>query len=351
MSELLEKEEQAVGAYDEFRAKLAEVEDTCNFIPDMSTPEGFDASKRVSLDVGKILTALDTSRKSAKADALAYGRSVDSEAAVIRVKLEAFQLPHKEAYKELAQMKKQREADRVARLEQRIKDLADLPELMRDSDSGGIKDALESLQQEECDDFYELTMPALKARNASKESLTRMFADKLKQESDAALLKKLQAENEERRVQEEKAESEAFAAALIAEAETRAAALVEVAKQAEQKAIEDGRILAEQSEKNKVVAAKLAEEIQARAVQAAKDAAALIAEEKENQAIAEQAQEDAARARAEADKERCAEINNRAAQALVVNAGVTEKQAQECIKAIVRAQVPCVSIEYYSQGR
>jgi len=88
-----------VTEYDEFREKLEEVKEACNFLPDVSTDDGYDKSKRISLDVGKSLTALDKRRKELKAESLAFGRQVDSEAKTIREVLEELQEPHKLANK------------------------------------------------------------------------------------------------------------------------------------------------------------------------------------------------------------------------------------------------------------
>jgi len=193
-------ETKEIQIYGEFEAKIAELKDTCNFLPDMSTDDGYAKSRRVALDAGKVLTNLEKSRKEKKAKSLEEGRAIDSEAKAIVAKIEEFQLPHKEAYKELDNLKKEREANRKAELEERVRVIRELPEAMADSDSEGVKMALESLQVEECLDFYEFTQPALLARNASKEALSTMFADKLKYEKEQlelAELRKKQAEQEQ----------------------------------------------------------------------------------------------------------------------------------------------------------
>ena len=81
-------------------------------------------------------------------------------------------------------------------------------------------------------DFYEYTEQALKARNASKEALSKMFADKLQAEKDAAELaelRKKQAEQEQKDRDEriakeasEKAEREKAERQKAAQADTEA---------------------------------------------------------------------------------------------------------------------------------
>ena len=87
--------------YDEIREKLDEVKECCGFLPDVTTGEGYEKSKRVALDVGKLLTALEKKRKDKKAYFLEGGKQVDSQYKTIAAELEKYQLPHKNAYKEL----------------------------------------------------------------------------------------------------------------------------------------------------------------------------------------------------------------------------------------------------------
>lgn len=236
--------------YSEFEAQLAGLEDTCNFLPDVSTDDGYEKSKRVSLDAGKVLTNLEKARKELKAESLEKGRAIDSEAKVIVAKIEAFQLPHKDAYKELDGLRKQREIDRKEALSERVRVIRELPESMADSDSNGVKMALESLQVEECLDFYEFTAEALKARNASKEALSKMFADKLTYEKEQVELAELRIKQAE---QEQKDRDECIAKEAAAAAEAQA----EEAKAAERRAIEQAALAVKQRE-----AAEAAEEVQ-----------------------------------------------------------------------------------------
>lgn len=184
-----------IGDYDEYREKFKEVESAADFLPNVSTKDGYDKSKRVALDVGKILTALDKKRKELKAESLATGRAIDGEAKSIVAVLESYQLPHKEAYKKLDQDKKDRETDRKSALTARCEVIEDLPVHLHDECSGVVKAALENLIANECLDFYEFTERALKSRNVSRDALSAMFATKLQQEKDAKELKGLQAKS------------------------------------------------------------------------------------------------------------------------------------------------------------
>lgn len=343
--------------YDEFRAKMEEIKLTCNFLPDVTTTEGYDQSKRVSLDVGKVLTSLEKTRKDKKADSLAYGRSIDGEAKAIREELEAFRLPHKEAYKELDNLKKEREANRKAELERRVAELVGLPELLRDSDSDSVKAALEDIQKEDCLDFYEYTDQALKARNNSQTELSEMFAAKLKQEQEAVELAKLRKAQEER---DQKERDERIAK----EAEDRANKLAEEKAELErQRAAKDLAAMEKEvrDERERVEKEKAAiEEKRLAALQETKDAELKLVEQKKQAKIDQQKAIDDERERV-AEEERKAKaieekraankrhqgkINSQAVAALIEHAGLDEKQAKNIVKAIARKLIDNVTINY-----
>lgn len=180
--------------YDEIRRQLDAVKEACNFIADPSSKEGYEKSRRVSLDVGKLKTALDNTRKNKKAYYLEGGKQVDSQARLIKDELDRYQAPHMEAYKGVDAAKKEREATRKADLERRVTDIRDLPDNMRDSDSEGIRMAMEDMRREECSDFYEFTKVALEARNHARDKLSEMFIKALASEKEAIELKKLREE-------------------------------------------------------------------------------------------------------------------------------------------------------------
>ncbi len=106
--------------FDQFETGLANMEAACNFIPDASDNDGYEASKRVYLDNRKVLKAIDDAHKDAKKPYLEAGRLVDKAKNEIRAKVEAILSPHKLAYqavdnaqknKEQAALKASRQAD------------------------------------------------------------------------------------------------------------------------------------------------------------------------------------------------------------------------------------------------
>lgn len=316
-----------IAEYDEFRAKMDEVQDMCNFIPDVSTDDGYKKSKRVALDVGKLLSALEAKRKEKKAYFLAGGKEVDTQAKAIVSEVESYMLPHKEAYKELDNLRKERENQRKRGLEDRVEHLRLLPEMMADSSADEVKCALESIQGEECLDFYEFTEHALKARNSSKAKLAEMFESKLKLEREQEELAKLRKESEERaRIdREEQIRREASSKA---EAEKQQAVQLQLA--AEQAKL-DAERRADEAEKQAKVDAEIAAE-NARAAEV----------ERSNAELARVQAEAEAR---EANAKHVSSIRKQAKDSIML-LGVDEATAKKIVLAINAGKIKNVSIKY-----
>jgi undecaprenyl pyrophosphate synthase len=305
-----------VAQYDEFRAKIAEVSQVCDFIPDVTSKEGYEKSKRVALDVGKVLTNLEKKRKELKKESLEFGRNVDSQAKEIAEELESFQLPHKNAYKELDNLKKEREEARKAELSERVEQIATLPEMMRDSDSDSVKAAIEDLNNEECLDFYEFTEQALKARKSSLAALSEMFGQKLQQEKEAAELDRLRKEAAKR---EQKDREERLVKEALLGAERKAQAEKEAAEKREQD-LKNAAIQAEEKAKREIA-----------------DAARKAEEEKQQEILAKE--------KREANEKHCRKIHMEALQSLI-GEGVDERQAAVVVKLIADGLIKNISIKY-----
>lgn len=288
-----------IAEYDEFRAGMSTMKDECNFIPDTSTAEGYQKSKDVALKHKKSLTALEKKRKEKKKFYLDGGRAVDAQAKVIEAEMSGYIEPHLTAYKAIDTAKKEREAKRVAALEERVASIADLPELLRESSSEEVKHALESLQVEECTGFEEFEQAGLKARNASRKALAVMFGDKLKAEEDARELARLKKENEAREQ-----------------------------KEREDKIREDAKRNAERE------AQKVIDDNNARI---------------EREALAKKQAEDKAEAdriAREADTEHKAKINNYILNELVSLCGLSSEDAKAVVRVIAQKKVDHISITY-----
>lgn len=321
--------------YDEIREKLNEVKDACNFIPDVSTDEGYKKSKRVALDVGKLKTALEKKRKEKKAYFLEGGREVDTQAKAILAELEEYQKPHLDAYKELDRMKKEREEERKRVLEERVEHMRTLAEVMRGSDSESIMNAMQAMNDEECEDFYEYTKQALEARNKAKAELAELYTKVVKQEKEAEELERLRKEAEKRAIKEREEQIKKEAAAK-ADAEKQAAIkreqeAKEAALRAEQEKLE--------AEKRAIEAERLAKENAEKAAEAAR----LAETERQEEQKRIEAEE---KARREANKKHIGNIRREAKECLIGECGLSEEQAKKVILAINSDKIKNVTISY-----
>jgi hypothetical protein len=298
-----------ITAYDEFQAKVDEIKEACDFIPDVSTEEGYSKSKRIALDTRKVLTAIEKKRKKEKEQYIQAGKDVDAKAKAIDALIRPLMLPHDEAYKKLDQDKKDREAKRVAELEEKVQHIRSLPELMAGMDSTSIMAALESLQNETCEGFYEFTESALKNKNESIDKLAALHSETLKKEHDAKELENLRKEKEERdRIEyEERIKREASE-----KAEKEKQAAIEREQQAKQQAKE--------AEERRLISEKQAAEDKVKAEEKAK-------------AMAEQAAENARLEEVRKQEQKVADEKKALEQRQANNRyiGKTRKEAKECL--------------------
>lgn len=338
-------EEFKIVEYDQFAASIEELRDISNFIPDVTTKEGYDKSKRVALDVGKILTKLEKTRKDRKKYFLDGGREVDAQAKKIASILEEIQKPHKDAYKRLDEKKKAREDERKAKLEERIEYMSALPDAMQDSSSGEIAGALEMLNSEECLDFFEYTQRALEVRNESRKLMAALLDKTINAEREKAELERLRKEADERAraEREEKIKREA-----AAKAEAEKLAAEEAARKAKEAELAAKKAAIEAEERRK----REAEEAEARRIEQEKKAKIAAEQAAEKARLAEVArQEDEARreaeelAKREANKKHIGKIRKEAKDALMEQ-GLTEWQAKNIVLAIHNNLIPNIKINY-----
>ena len=316
-----------IAEYDEVSAKIDEMADAANFIPDASSKEGYDKSKRVALDIGKAKTILEKARKAKKKHFLDGGREVDSQAKVIMAKLDDIQLPHTEAYKEVDDAKKAVEASRVAAHEERLETIRVTAELLAESTSEEIQGAMEAMQAEECEGFQEFTEQALKARNQSRKDLGALFVKVQQKEKDDAELKRLRDEAYAREVVEHEEQIRKDAAAK-ADSEREAAVLREnEAKVAQGRA----ELEAAQAKANaKILAEKAAEDAKQAEI---------------NRQKAAVTQELAAKQAREADIENISRVRRGAKEAFM-HLGASVDLARAMVLAIDNGAVPNVTINY-----
>lgn len=327
-----------ISEYKEISEQIDVVRDTANFLPDMTTKDGYEASKRVSLDIGKLLTALEKMRKERKAFYLEGGKQVDKQAKDIAEQLQEIQLPHKEAYKEIDRLKKEREAQRVANHENRIEHMRSLSRLMAESSSEEIQAALQDLQKEECLDFEEFTNPALKVRNTAIEEMGALLSRRIQEEKDAADLARLRQEQEERERQERE---EAIRKEAAERAEREKQEAIERAEREKQEAAERERRAIEEKE--------AAERARIEAEQRAKEQAEQAAEQARLAEIQRQKEErekaEAEAAKREADKAHISKIRREAKECLMAF-GIDEFSARTIVLALHNGHIAHCKIIY-----
>lgn len=331
--------------YDEIRAGIDAIKAECDFLPDVSTKDGYEKSKRLALDHGKVLTKLESVRKERKSYWLEGGKQVDSQAKSIKEEIEEAINPHKEAYKNLDNAKKEREKARVAALEERVQFIVNLHESMQDSSSDEVMAAIEGLNSEECLDFYEFTMQALEARKASQQKLADLYRRVKKSEDEAEELAKLRELQEERtridREEQIKREASAKAEAEKQEAVNRQMAAEQAKIDAERRAIEAEKAAKVESEQAALRAIEAEKQSKINADIAAKNARD--AEIKRQEEVIKAEQEDIAKR--EANKKHVGAILKAAKEALMAE-DLSEDIAKKVVLAIKAGKIPNVSIKY-----
>jgi colicin import membrane protein len=232
------------------------------------------------------------------------------------------------------------EAERQAALQRRLDALAFVPE-----DYAGVKAAGVALRIAELEgleigeDWQERRADAEQAKAATLYRLTQV-RDALQAEEDAAAKAKADAEAKaeaERAAREARIAAEAKAAA---EREAEAKAEAEKARaEAELRRVEAER---EAAERAKAEAERRAAEADARATANAAEAARV---ERERIARAAAAEREAEEQR-KRNREHAAQVNNAAAAALLTVVDISRAQAESVVIAIVRGEIPNVSIRY-----
>lgn len=377
-----------INEFDEYRQDLVLMAEKADFVPDTSTKEGYDKSKRLALDIAKVRIGLEKARKAKKQFHLEGGRAVDTEAKELLEKILAFETPHLNAYKKI-------DNERKAKQEKLLEDVQDLIRLGSTArlcgwDSAKIKACVENLNKQAFVEFDEQQENAEMARDNSVSSLNELYVVVLKKETDAIELAKFQAEAEAKaKVEyEEKLKAEARKTAEEAQAKAEAEKVeadkarklavknAEIAREAEiaakklaarqaKEAEEEAKALAIRQAKERKDAEEFAEaenerarqkavkQVEADKKEASKQAeidkaeAARIAREEEVTAtkLRQEAIEAEANKR-ELDHEHNKKINNEVLSALVKIATIDKDQAKLVILSIVRGEIPHVKLSY-----
>lgn len=321
--------DQPIAVYEEFRAQLAElVEENKKAVFDYEDPEGNKEARSHIYKLRQTKSAVDKARKKEKQASLEYGRRVDSEAKEIIGQIEDMIEVHATPIREI----EEREAKRVAALEDRLDALKDPMTINPTLPSPAFQEWIDKIEAVEIDESWdEYRDGAARQKEATLDWLRTHHSDALKREEQAAELEQLRREKEERdrRDREEQIKREAAERAKR-EAEEKAQREKE---EAERKVAEREAKLkaeAEKAEREKEDAERRAQE----------------AEEKARQELEEKQQREREEAeRREANKRHRTKVLKQAKAALAEN-GVDSEQAALAIDIIAAGKVPSVSIAY-----
>jgi len=281
----------ALAPYSELRANIEKLKaENAEISFDYTDPRGIKSARSHIYALRQRRADIERVRKAAKAEALDYGRKVDSAAKELTAEVDSMIEVHQKPIDEI----EAREAKRKERHESNMAKLA-MPEVVS-GDSAGLQVIMDAIATTPIDESWEeYEAPARKLRDQTLQALSDLKVAAKQREDEQAELERLRKEQAEREQAEREAKIAAEAAAK-AKREAEDAAMAEAKrKEAEtQAAIEAERRRADaalQAERDK--AAEIAREA---AEAEAKRAAELARLEREAEA------EKAAQAKREADE-------------------------------------------------
>jgi len=333
--------------FDKIAAGIAEIQDKGNFIPDMSTKEGYEASKRFVLDMTTpARTKLNTVHKNAKAYWVAGGKAIDAKKNEIMDILVDIQQPHQEAYKAKDQEEKDRKAKFEADLQARIDVLYNYRVLPNGSTSQQITDLIQECGETDTQDgYYHRATDAFQVRAESLDILNDALMQCVAYEAEQAKQAELAEQN---RIQQEQLEAQQEKMRLQQEEMDRKQAEIdrkenEAAEVIRQQEAEKQRVIDENAriEREKQEAIEREEYAKQQAEIAAENAKQAEIQRQKEQATLEQ---EAAEKR-EANKRHNAKVHNGILEVLTAN-GISEEDGKTMIKLAAKRELPNLQINY-----
>lgn len=330
------------GMADKFLAQIRPHVDAFK-APSADTPEGRAEIKRFAMKVVRSKTYLEEIGAECAKKAKELPKVIDANRKQLRDKLDEWRNEIRAPVTEWEQA----EEARVAKHTEILSRLIGYSKLSTDTINGLQSDGLQAtldyvVGMSTGPEWEEFQEEAARAREAAIVALTANLEAMRKAEADLAELEALRREKAERDARDAReAAQKAAADAARADAERAAAAEIERrenAAKAEREAIE-ARAQAER---------EAAERRERELVQQAEDAKRQAAETEarvKREAEEAKAAEEAEQRRREADKEHRRKFNSEALKA-ILNCGLVEGQAVNVLTAIVRGEIPHVTISY-----
>lgn len=333
--------------FDKIAAGIADIQEKGNFIPDMSTKEGYEASKRFVLDVTTpTRTKLNAAHKEAKSYWLTGGKAVDAKKNEIMDILVDIQKPHQEAYKAKDQEEKDREAKFEADLQARIDVLYNYRILPPGASSQTITDIIQECGEIDTQDgYYHRATDAFNVRAESLDILNDALMQCVAYEAEQVRQAELAEQN---RIQQEQLEAQQEKMRLQQEEMDRKQAEIdkkanEAAEMQRQQEAEKQRVIDEKAR----IEREKQEAIEREAY--AKEQAEIAAENARQAEVARQ-QEQARLEKEEAEKREAnkrhnAKIHNGILKVLIAN-GISEEDGKTMINLAAKRELPNVQINY-----
>jgi len=345
-AQLQEKEVNQIVEYGVTDAAIAQLKEKFKEVPDASTKEGYALIKTGLSEMRPLRTGIETKRKELKAESLAWGKKVDTEAKRITSELISIEQPYKDAKQfqddedeRVKQEAIEKEQARISAIEMQIDKLKNLDDLLISASSEEIQSRLDEAKNIlNTGDFQEFIEPAKMAFDKIRSVLEDAIRDRI-------FLEAQQAEQAERQkvMDEQQAELDAKQAVIDQQeaAQKQKEHNEQIAKEAEERATKAAELKAEQE---KEAAAQREANLKAKAEQAeleAKETEQRLKDEAEAK-IKQEAAEAEAR---EKDKKHKASINNAAIDALVAG-GMNKTNAKQAVTLIAKRLIPNVVISY-----
>lgn len=319
--------------FDKVMADVDAVAEAGNFIPDMTTKEGYNASKRFVLDnTMPMRKALEAAHKEVKAPFWDACKFLDGKKKELLTMIEAVEAPHKEAYKNHDAEIKRKKEEKAKALQSKFDELDQFIVYCStpDVNSESVQSVIDNCHDVDVDpDFFGSRLDSyIEKLNRTIEQLSTLLTQKIqfeqmRKQQEEMEAKQREIERQQREIEEQKRKAEFEAQQKQREIERA---------EAEKKHKEEMKALAEKQELERDEAERLAKE------RAEKEAAE--AREAEKRAELERIEAEKA-ARESRTKNR-----NKAALQIAEKANVSKEQAVLICNAIASGEILFIRSEF-----
>lgn len=335
-AQIIEFNKNEITAFNEFRSQLAELrQNNEKAVFDYKSPKGNKEARSHIYKLRQTKSAVDKVRKEQKAEALEYGRKVDSQAKEIASEIEGMIAVHEQPLKEI----EQREAARIQTHKDRIETLTLYRQAEDAMGAEEIAAAMASVEAFVIDDsLEEFKAEAALVKDEAMAQLKKMLAAQKKYEAEQAELVRLreQAADQERKDREAKIAQEARE-----RAEHEARARAEQEQKAREQADRDRQLELERAKREKLEAEQRARESEERSKREAQES--IERAERDRQAKIEAEKKEAEQR--ERNRAHKAKVNNEIVAALV-EGGMSQTAAKQAVTLIAKRSIPHVAISY-----